>query len=228
MATGATTVIFNTLPNYSDSIRQGTSLRISDAGGKYLFTAPYAPKEIDYTNNGVVYQNVPRPNLAPITISNGYDLKKMSFTLFLADRNIEKPVDDLIKILEYLSNTDAGVIVDYEPRTSGFWNLTALTYTSIERQLDTNRITRCNTNLEFTEAVGFVNTSANATMDAIYGTTTPQSKLVNPVYNYNVKPNEILANILKVQRVSMTTFSKLNPNVNPRKLPKVIKLQKSK
>lgn len=226
MATGSATVIFNTLPTSSSSIRQGTSLRIFDAGAKYLLTAPYAPKEIDYTSNGVVFSNVTRPNLAPITVSNGVDLKKMTFTLYLADKNIEKPVDDLIKILEYLSNTDAGLVVEYEPRTSGFWNMTALTYTSVERQLDTNRITRCNANLEFTEAVGFINRNANATSDAVFGGNSPQNNSVNPVYGYTVKPNEILATILKKHKMTLKTFAKYNPTVNPRKLPKVIKLKK--
>ena len=124
------------------------------------YTPPFAPKQISYYVTGRKYNEVERPDRKPVTTSPGISLKQMSMELFIGSNNFEKSIDSDLATLEQLAFTKQILLVEYDPRTQGQWNITSLDYESIERQSGSNIITRANVNIEFTEAIGF-NTKTN-------------------------------------------------------------------
>ena len=124
------------------------------------YTPPFAPKQISYYVTGRKYNEVERPDRKPVTTSPGISLKQMSMELFIGSNNFEKSIDSDLATLEQLAFTKQILLVEYDPRTQGQWNITSLDYESIERQSGSNLITRANVNIEFTEAIGF-NTKTN-------------------------------------------------------------------
>ena len=124
------------------------------------YTPPFAPKQISYYVTGRKYNEVERPDRKPVTTSPGISLKQMSMELFIGSNNFEKSIDSDLATLEQLAFTKQILLVEYDPRTQGQWNITSLDYESIERQDGSNIITRANVNIEFTEAIGF-NTKTN-------------------------------------------------------------------
>ena len=124
------------------------------------YTPPFAPKQISYYVTGRKYNEVERPDRKPVTTSPGISLKQMSMELFIGSNNFEKSIDSALATLEQLAFTKQILLVEYDPRTQGQWNITSLDYESIERQSGSNIITRANVNIEFTEAIGF-NTKTN-------------------------------------------------------------------
>jgi LysM repeat protein len=119
------------------------------------YTPPFAPKQVSYYVTGRKYNEVERPDRKPITTSPGISLKQMSMELFIGSNNFEKSIDSDLATLEQLAFTKQILLVEYDPRTQGQWNITSLDYESIERQDGSNIITRANVNIEFTEAIGF-------------------------------------------------------------------------
>ena len=124
------------------------------------YTPPFAPKQVSYYVTGRKYNEVERPDRKPVTTSPGISLKQMSMELFIGSNNFEKSIDSDLATLEQLAFTKQILLVEYDPRTQGQWNITSLDYESIERQDGSNIITRANVNIEFTEAIGF-NTKTN-------------------------------------------------------------------
>ena len=124
------------------------------------YTPHFAPKQISYYVTGRKYNEVERPDRKPVTTSPGISLKQMSMELFIGSNNFEKSIDSDLATLEQLAFTKQILLVEYDPRTQGQWNITSLDYESIERQDGSNIITRANVNIEFTEAIGF-NTKTN-------------------------------------------------------------------
>ena len=124
------------------------------------YTPPFAPKQISYYVTGRKYNEVERPDRKPVTTSPGISLKQMSMELFIGSNNFEKSIDSDLATLEQLAFTKQILLVEYDPRTQGQWNITSVDYESIERQSGSNIITRANVNIEFTEAIGF-NTKTN-------------------------------------------------------------------
>ena len=124
------------------------------------YTPPFAPKQVSYYVTGRKYNEVERPDRKPVTTSPGISLKQMSMELFIGSNNFEKSIDSDLATLEQLAFTKQILLVEYDPRTQGQWNITSLDYESIERQSGSNIITRAKVNIEFTEAIGF-NTKTN-------------------------------------------------------------------
>ena len=124
------------------------------------YTPPFAPKQVSYYVTGRKYNEVERPDRKPVTTSPGISLKQMSMELFIGSNNFEKSIDSDLATLEQLAFTKQILLVEYDPRTQGQWNITSLDYESIERQSGSNIITRADVNIEFTEAIGF-NTKTN-------------------------------------------------------------------
>lgn len=124
------------------------------------FRAKYAPKEIEYGGYANTYNEVLRPDRKPILRRGGQSLRTLSMELFVGSENINKPVNDELKLLERMSETNVPLLIEYEPRTYGFWRITSLSYTSMERsEWNTgngkydDRISRAIVNIEFTEVV---------------------------------------------------------------------------
>lgn len=128
---------------------------IVPSDGSAPFIAPHAPKDVTYKANGVTWTQVSRPTLTPISTSGGIALKVFTVTLFLGSQDYEESIDDLLQRLEDMSNMTTNLEVEYEPRTAGYWNITALDYSSNLRQEITNVITRADVNIEFTQASNF-------------------------------------------------------------------------
>jgi LysM repeat protein len=124
------------------------------------YTPPFAPKQVSYYITGRKYNEVDRPDRKPITTSPGISLKQMSMELFIGSNNFEQSIDGDLSTLEQLAFTKQILLVEYDPRTQGQWNITSLDYDSVERQDGSNIITRATVNIEFTEAIGF-NTKTN-------------------------------------------------------------------
>ncbi len=161
-----------------------------------VFTAPFAPKEIEYYITGRRYNEVDRPDRKPITTSPGVALKQLSMTLFVGSTNYEQSIDSQLSLLEQLSQTKQRIVIEYEPRTAGLWNITNLDYNSIERQSGTNIITRSEVNIECTEAVGFSTKGAVASLVAgTASSTSSASTATTKPKSYTIKQGDTLSGI---------------------------------
>ena len=171
-------------------------LLIRTENSDIVFTAPYSPKQVDYYVTGRRYNEVDRPDRKPITTSPGISLKQISMDLFIGSINFEDSVDTELATLEKLAQSKSRIIVEYDPRTAGIWNITNLDFKSIERQSGTNIITRAEANIEFTEAVGFGTKGAVASL--VQGTsqsTSAASTVKNAPKTYKIKSGDTLSGI---------------------------------
>ena len=174
------------------------------------YTPPFAPKQVSYYVTGRKYNEVERPDRKPVTTSPGISLKQMSMELFIGSNNFEKSIDSDLATLEQLAFTKQILLVEYDPRTQGQWNITSLDYESIERQSGSNIITRANVNIEFTEAIGF-NTKTNvaslvAGSASLVASTTSTS---NPK-TYVIKKGDTLGAIARKHHTTVGKLCKLN------------------
>jgi LysM repeat protein len=118
---------------------------------RLLFKAPYAPKEVTYSGYENVYEEITRPDRKPIVRRSGESLRRMSMQLFVGSPNRQNSVNTELRTLEKLAASRIPLIVEYDPRTYGFWHISSLSYNSVERRVDSDNITRATVDIEFVE-----------------------------------------------------------------------------
>jgi nucleoid-associated protein YgaU len=149
-----------------------------------VFQAPFAPREVTYSNFGGVWNEVKRPNRKPILTREGLNMRKISMSsLFVGHTAYYTSVDMNLRKLEKIAESKELVQIEYDPRCYGDWRLTSLSYTSVLRHPVTNEITRATVDLEFTEA--------NDNGENPVSSTTTRPKM------YTVKAGDTLGSIAK-------------------------------
>lgn len=131
-----------------------------------IFRAPFAPTRVNYSGHEGTYNEVTRPDRKPLLVRSGLSLRKLSMTLFVGSPYINQPFNDELKLLEQLAQTNVPLLVEYDPRTYGFWRITSMSYESLERSNGwqgraEDQITRAEVEIEFTEIVNPSDASLN-------------------------------------------------------------------
>ncbi|MCW3038383.1 MAG: hypothetical protein JWM31_288 [Solirubrobacterales bacterium] len=132
----------------------GEKLSIEDEGGNERFTAPFSPKVIEYGGLAPTYSDGDRPGRAPLLLRASEPRPTLSFELFVGSTDDQRSVEAGLATLEHIAASSARVRLHYGPREEkGLWRITSLSYSSAERNGDTNEITRATVSVELTRAV---------------------------------------------------------------------------
>ena len=165
-------------------------LIIKEKNGSIVFKAPYAPKEVNYSGYENVYEEITRPDRKPIVRRSGESLRRMSMQLFIGGPFIGKAFsfDGQLKTLEKLAASRIPLIVEYDPRTYGFWHISSMSYDSVERVQSNDNISRATVDIEFIEVPDPTVFTLNI-IDKVRYTNRPKS--------YTTKKKDTLAGIVK-------------------------------
>ena len=119
--------------------------------GSITFSAPYAPREVEYSGYESVYQEVERPGRQPLLRKSGEALRRISMEIFVGSKDIEASVNQQIRLLERLAASPLPIKIEYEPRTYGSWRIETLSYSSVDRTSVGNNISRALVSITFVE-----------------------------------------------------------------------------
>ena len=119
----------------------------------WTLVVPYAPRVVNYTGFEQDWQEVPRPGRYPILGSAGQKLKKMSFDLFLGNKNRDVDVETIISRLVGLAGSSDRILVSFSSREAGLWRISGLSIASAHRNRLNQRIVQATATVEFTQAV---------------------------------------------------------------------------
>lgn len=170
------------------NIADNERLIIKTRNETLVFKAPFAPKEVNYSGYENVYEEITRPDRKPIVRRSGESLRRMSMQLFVGSSNRRDSVNAELKMLEKLAASRIPLIVEYDPRTYGFWHISALSYSSMERLPQSDNITRATVDIEFVE----VPDPTVFTLNII-----EKVKYTNRPKSYTSKKKDTLAKIVK-------------------------------
>ena len=129
----------------------GPRLVIRTENNVSVFSSTIAPREVTYSGYENQYNQIPRPDRKPILMRSGLGLRKISMDVFVGSEDFTASVNSQLMVLENLANSLSRIIIEYDPRTYGFWRITAMSYSSVNRNPDTDEITRATVSIEFTE-----------------------------------------------------------------------------
>ena len=200
----------------------GSRLVIYTDNESTVFYAPFAPRSVDYSGYEAVYNTTDRPDRKPLLTRAGYTLRKMSMELLIMAKDV-KTADGLIKRtsqdsrlkkLEDLASSVNPLIVEYDPRTYGRWRISALSFSSVERDAESDEIVAATANIEFTEIAGETEFTLN--------NNDRPKKVV-------VKQGDSLSDIASAYYGTTSIFivkaiAKANGMTNPRNVPKTLRL----
>ena len=126
-------------------------LFIYPSTAEWYFAAPFAPKSVTYSGFESTYNETPRPDRKPIYTRMGRSLRKISMELFIGEELYDTSQESALIQLEALAATKVPLIIEYDPRCAGTWRMSALSYTSDQRESEMDEISRATASLEFTE-----------------------------------------------------------------------------
>lgn len=116
------------------------------------FSAPYAPKKIDYAGWRQDWTTVERPGGKPLLLRKQQPLHTMAFTITVGEQDPLASQAPALEALKVMAKTRERVYVRYSVSEAGLWRITDLTVSSEERHPVTNEITRATASLTLTEA----------------------------------------------------------------------------
>lgn len=120
--------------------------------GSMSFSAPFAPKVVDY--NGFVqdWVTVERPGGKPLLLRKQESLETLSFTVMIGEQDRQASQIAEVLALKQLARTRERVLVRYSSTEAGLWRITELSFSSEERADADNEITRMTASFTLTEA----------------------------------------------------------------------------
>lgn len=120
--------------------------------GSMSFSAPFAPKTIDY--NGFVqdWATVERPGGKPLLLRKQEMLETLSFTVMIGEQDRQASQIAEVLALKALARTRERVLMRYSSTEAGLWRVTELSFSSEERADADNEITRMTASFTLTEA----------------------------------------------------------------------------
>jgi hypothetical protein len=126
---------------------------IRSVDNKYKFGALLAPTNVEYSNFGHAWSEIPRDGRSPYLVHSSDNLPKISFTMILAKEDPDWDATPGLKNLNWMASRSTPVTMTYggyfDSRT---WRITSLSFRSIMRHPSTSAITRAEIDLELTMA----------------------------------------------------------------------------
>lgn len=155
-------------------------------------TVRYAPKAVTYANVTRNWAQVQRPGRAPILSSADMPLPTLSYDLILAHPSPNVTQDTQWSWLVRMARAEDRVTIVLGASESGFWHITNLSMTTVERHPDTQKITQATVTMELTRA-----SDATARVGPVSGGHSKTSK--KPTYyggvTYRVRKGDTLGRI---------------------------------
>lgn len=124
----------------------------AESTGALSFSAPYAPREIEYGGWAQEWTQTERSGNTPLLLRKSQPLFSLRFSLMLVDKNPFQSQVPRLAALQNLARTKERVLVRYSPTEAGLWRITEMTISSEQRHPETDEITRCMVSLTFTQA----------------------------------------------------------------------------
>jgi LysM repeat protein len=125
------------------------ALLVSEQGQRV--TLPYGPVDVDHAEIGMDFVQLERSGRSPLLEKKGRRLPTMTFTAVIARTGLES-VEDILGDLRELADAGDRVTMSFGPSEGGWWRLTGLSFSSVQRQAGTNHITHANATLTFQRA----------------------------------------------------------------------------
>ncbi len=148
----------------------GAKLFIRTLNSSFEFRANFAPREVNYSGFEASYFEISRPDRKPILTRANSSLRKISMSIFVGSEDINESFDSDLNTLTKIADSRIPVQIEYDPRTTGLWRITSLSFDSVHRRSDSNEITRATASVEFTE----IDTKTEVTIN-ILNTKRPKS-----------------------------------------------------
>lgn len=141
------------LPKIGGNVKARLAIRTDGKKGEtpIVFAAPFAPKQVTYSGYENTYEEISRPDRKPIVRRSGEGLRRMSMELFIGSFSMQTEHDEELSKLEQLAASRLPLVIEYDPRTWGYWHITSLSYDSVERRETDDVITRATVQIEFVE-----------------------------------------------------------------------------
>lgn len=124
----------------------------AESTGALSFSAPYAPREIEYGGWAQEWTQTDRSGNTPLLLRKSQPLFSLRFSLLLASTNPYESQVPRLAALQNLARTKERVLVRYSPTEAGLWRITEFTISSEQRHPETDEITRCVVSLTLTQA----------------------------------------------------------------------------
>lgn len=156
---GTVTIVTPWTSNKPDRIR----MTISCKDPKGSLVVPFAPQSITYGGFALGYNNISRPRRKPLTMATAYNLRTMTFKLFLVTnkvisdnnghfvRDLASSIDPQLVLLQKFAATTSPITVNYDAQTVGNWVISNMSFDSLVRSPINDDITQADVQLEFTE-----------------------------------------------------------------------------
>ena len=143
----------NKNPAFSKRKVSDYPLYMVQTDGKNAFGAPFAPKEVTYTNWGRSWTEVARDGRLPYLVNDATKLPKMSFTLVVANpRANDWNATPALMVLKRFSETNVPIQIRYGGwfESNFRWRCTNFSFKSVQRRPQDNAITWAEVEMEFT------------------------------------------------------------------------------
>lgn len=142
-----------TLPAYIKTSDTKTRMVIRTIDGKWKYNVRMAPKDPDYTGFGSGWSEVAVPGRPPFLVKESFGLKKIAFTITVADpNNQDADMTNDLRTLKAFADTTRPIKIAYGGYFESWtFRCTSLQIHSEQRHPSTNKITRATVDLEFTE-----------------------------------------------------------------------------
>lgn len=130
--------------------RHPKMMLISEQGQRIQI--PYAPVEVTHSDIGMGFTEISRPGRAPLLEKTGRRLPTLSMTLEATIDGTQTSIENLLATFRRLANDGDRVTISYGPTEAGWWRLTNLEISSVQRQHGSNEITWASCTLTFQRA----------------------------------------------------------------------------
>lgn len=141
------------VPAYVNTADTKTRMVIRTIDGKWIYNVRMAPKERDYTNFGSQWSEVAVPGRAPFLVKESFGLKKLAFTLTIADPNdMDADMTHDLQVLKAFADTTRPIKIAYSGYFDSWtWRCTSLSIHTVQAHPSTSKITSATVDMEFTQ-----------------------------------------------------------------------------
>lgn len=179
---------------------QHPKMTLSTETGSLNLQMRYAPKQVTHAALAPAYTTAERAGRTALLLRNDDPLPTMQFDIFLSHGNDKTfSIEWVLLRLKDLAMAKERVKVRLGQLESGWWRITTLEITSVERKFGTNEIVQANISLTFTRAsdarINVGPTSGGVRPPSAPTTTTATSTASRTARTYTVKAGDTLSGI---------------------------------
>lgn len=106
---------------------------IRDSSG-FRLVVPYAPREVEFDQNGIDWQESPRPGRMPALRYGAKKPRRVTMTFTFYNKN-RASVGRQVNVLLVMSNRDRHLSISYTSMEKGSWLITNITYRVLKRNI---------------------------------------------------------------------------------------------